>query len=183
MEREIKEYKSLNQVAKHGGVVIFGEQTDKAIPVGELRESFNLEYSAYNRSFSDLNLDNAIELYDSCVLPLFPETVMIHIGNSNDYWKDITGFEQKYIALIKHIKEATKGVRVVVVSVDDEETNRHLKNIADSTKVDFQNVMHITTSNPQNIKCVNSFLQSIGLSGYKRQVSAYDLAKIFFRYA
>ena len=47
MEREIKEYQSLNQVAKIGGVVIFGEHEDREIPVGELRESFNLEYSAY----------------------------------------------------------------------------------------------------------------------------------------
>ena len=124
MEREIKEYQSLNQVAKIGGVVIFGEHEDREIPVGELRESFNLEYSAYNRSFSDLTLDNAVELYDSCVASLSPDTVMLHIGNNGEYWKDISGFEQKYIALIKHIKEVSKGVRVVVVSVNDEETNK-----------------------------------------------------------
>ena len=183
MEREIKEYQSLNQVAKTGGVIIFGEHKDREIPVGELRESFNLEYSAYNRSFSDLTLDNAVELYDSCVASLSPDTVMLHIGNNGEYWKDISGFEQKYIALIKHIKEVSKGVRVVVVSVNDEETNRHLKNIADSAKVDYQNVLHITKTNPQSIRCVNSFLQTIGLGHLKRQTSAYDLAKIFFRYA
>ena len=180
MEREIKEYQSLNQIAKIGGVVIFGEHEDREIPVGELRESFNLEYSAYNRSFSDLTLDNAVELYDSCVASLSPDTVMLHIGNNGEYWKDISGFEQKYIALIKHIKETSKGVRVVVVSVNDEETNRHLKNIADSTRTEYQSILHSSLWNPQSIKSVNSFVQSMGIFGSKRKVSAYDLAKIFF---
>ena len=183
MEKEIKEYKSLNKIAANGGLVVFGEKADKEIPVGELKDSFNLDYSAYNRSFSDLTLDNAIALYDECVLPLSPDTVLLHIGNNGEYWKDIAGFEQKYIALIKHIKEKTKNIRVVVVSVDDEETNRHLKNISDSTHVEYQNILHTTAWNPQSIKGVNSFLQSIGLYSYKRKVSAYDLAKIFFCYA
>ena len=107
----------------------------------------------------------------------------MHIGNNGEYWKDIAGFEQNYIALIKHIKEKTKNIRVVVVSVNDEETNRHLKNISDSTHVEYQNILHTTAWNPQSIKGVNSFLQSIGLYSYKRKVSAYDLAKIFFCYA
>ena len=56
MEREIQEYKRLNSIASTGGIVIFGANTDREIPVGELKESFNLEYSAYNRSFSNLSI-------------------------------------------------------------------------------------------------------------------------------
>ena len=183
MEREIQEYKRLNSIASTGGIVIFGANTDREIPVGELKESFNLEYSAYNRSFSDLSIDNAIELYDTCVLPLQPDTVMIHIGENKEYWKNISDFEQKYIALIRHIKETDKKIRIVVVSVKDDETNRHLKNIADSMRVEYQDIAQAAVWNPQAIKDVHSFLQSIGLYGYKRTVrtvSAYDLTKIFF---
>lgn len=183
MEKEIRDYQRLNTIAEKGGVVIFGEKEDKEIPVGELKQSFNLDYSAYNRSVSELNLDNAIELYDECVLPLLPDTVMIHIGNNKDYWKDIAGFEQKYITLVNHIKKVSKNVRVVIVSVEDVETNRHLKNIADSTRAEFQNVIRTTVWNLQTIKGITSFVQSIGLFGCKRKVSSYDLAKIFFCYA
>ena len=52
MEKEIKEYKSLNKIAANGGLVVFGEKADKEIPVAELKDSFNLDYSAYNRSFA-----------------------------------------------------------------------------------------------------------------------------------
>ena len=55
--------------------------------------------------------------------------------------------------------------------------------ISDSTHVEFQNILHATAWNPGSMKGVNSFLQSIGLYSYKRKVSAYDLAKIFFCYA
>ena len=44
MEKEIKEYQRLNTIAEKGGVVIFGEKEDKEIPVGELKQSFNLDY-------------------------------------------------------------------------------------------------------------------------------------------
>ena len=96
---------------------------------------------------------------------------------------DITDIEQKYIALIRHIKETDKKIRIVVVSVKDDETNRHLKNIADSMRVEYQDIGQAAVWNPQAIKGVHSFLQSIGLYGYKRTVrtvSAYDLTIIFF---
>ena len=180
MEKEIRDYQRLNTIAEKGGVVFFGEKEDKEIPVGELKQSFNLDYSAYNRSFSELNLDNAIELYDSCIIPLRPDTVMIHIGGSEEYWKDIAGFEQKYILLINHIQAVSKNVRIVVISVDDEEKNRHLKNISDSTHSEFQNLLNVKMWNPCATKEVISFVQCMGFYGRNRKVSSYDLAKIFF---
>ena len=102
---------------------------------------------------------------------------------SNMAIMDITDIEQKYIALIRHIKESDKKIRIVVVSVKDDETNRHLKNIADSMRVEYQDIGQAAVWNPQAIKGVHSFLQSIGFYGYKRSVrtvSAYDLTKIFF---
>ena len=81
------------------------------------------------------------------------------------------------------IKETDKKIRIVVVSVKNDETNRHLKNIADSMRVEYQNVEQAAVWNLQAIKGVHSFLQSIGLYGYRRTVrtvSAYDLIKIFF---
>ncbi|MBO5067988.1 MAG: hypothetical protein J6C62_06260, partial [Clostridia bacterium] len=60
---------------------------------------------------------------------------------------------------------------------------RCLKNIADSMRVEYQDVAQASVWNPQAIKGVHSFLRNIGLYGYKRTVrtvSAYDLTKIFF---
>ena len=80
---EIKKYSVLNDLAEKGGTVIFGGKEDKYIPLCELRQAFELGSNYYNRSFENLSIANAAELYLSSVAPLAPETVLLHIGEND----------------------------------------------------------------------------------------------------
>ena len=184
METQIKKYRKLNEIALKGGVVIFGEGTDTEIPASELKHSFELEDPVYNRSFLALSLDDAIALYDECVAPLAPDTVLLHIGaNEEDLFEqNQTAFEQKYIALIEHIKTLNKKCRIVVVSVEGSTLNPSLKYIADSTKCEFGDLSGSKVWNPQTTKNVTSFIQSMGVRRYCKTKPVYDLLKIFFCY-
>ena len=55
-EREAEEYCRLNDFAVRNGIVLFGSTFAKEIPVGELRQAFNLDCNIYNRSFADVSV-------------------------------------------------------------------------------------------------------------------------------
>ena len=59
-ESEIKKYQRLNELAEQNGIVIFGGNTDKELPLCELRQSYNIEQKMYNRSISGLSVKDAI---------------------------------------------------------------------------------------------------------------------------
>ena len=65
-------YKSLNELANPNGIIIFGGISDLSIPLCELKQAFALDDNLYNRSFSDLSVNNAIEYYDAYVANLNP---------------------------------------------------------------------------------------------------------------
>lgn len=181
METQIKKYQKLNEIALKNGVVLFGEGLDTEIPASELKQSFELDFPIYNRSFLNLDLENAITLYDECVKTLIPDTVLLHIGTNDAtlFNENKTEFEQKYIELIEHIKSIDKKCRIVVVSVDNTEINQQLKYIADSTKCEFGDLTAIKVWNPQATKNVTSFVQAMGVRRYCKK-PVYDILKILF---
>ena len=104
---EIKKYSALNDLAEKGGTVIFGGKEDKDIPLCELRQAFELGSNYYNRSFENLSIANAAELYLSSVAPLAPETVLLHIGEN-----DLDLFENnpdKFLELYRELVELQAG--------------------------------------------------------------------------
>ncbi|MBQ8395215.1 MAG: hypothetical protein IJX49_06540 [Clostridia bacterium] len=183
METQIKKYQKLNEVALKNGVVIFGEGLDTEIPASELGQSFGLEFPVYNRSFLNLGLDDAIALYDACVKPLMPDTILLHIGANDSalFTENKAEFEKKYIALIEHIKATDKKCRIVVVSVDYTEISQQLKYIADSTQCEFGDISSVKVWNPQTTKNVVFFAEAMGVRRYCKK-PVYDLLKIFFNY-
>ena len=186
MEKQIKNYQKLNNIALKNGVVLFGESIDTEIPASELAQSFEFDYAIYNRSFLELNLDNSIAIYESCIKSLMPDTLLIHIGANdfNLFNEDKALFEQKYIALIEHIKKADKKCRIVVVSIDidNDSINQELKYIADSTKCEFGDLSTVKVWNPQATKGVTSFVQTMGVRRYCKNKPIYDILKILFCY-
>ena len=184
METQIKKYQKLNEFALKNGVVIFGEGIDTEIPASELVQSFELDCPVYNRSFLELNLENSIALYDSCIKNLIPDTVLLHIGiNDLDFFNENkVAFEQKYISLIEHIKTMDKKCRIVVVSIDNKTINQELKYIADSTKCEFVDIYSIKVWNPQATKNVTTFVQTMGVRKYCNRKPIYDILKILFTY-
>ena len=65
LEKEIKKYQSLNELAEQGGIIIFGGTEDKEIPLCELKQAFELKSNLYNRSITNLSVDSAVEVYDA----------------------------------------------------------------------------------------------------------------------
>ena len=119
MDCEVKKYKKLNELAEQNGIVIFGGKEDVHIPLGELRQAFSVESKMYNRSINNLSIKNAITVFDECVAPLAPETVLIHIGDADlsFFTENSTEFDNQYRELITHIRTQNKKCRIAVVSL------------------------------------------------------------------
>lgn len=187
---EIEKYERLNQIAQSKGIVIFGGSDDTDIPLCELRQAFDIEENMYNRSFHELSIEHAIKAYDSCVAPISPETVFIHIGKYDIelLHKNPNLFDSKYLELIEHIRAENKTCRIAVVSMknyyndpDIAEMNRHLKFIADSEKCEYGDIATRKVWNPQATRDAASFVRNIGfVRPLKSARPIYDLIRILF---
>lgn len=187
---EIEKYERLNQIAQSKGIVIFGGSDDTDIPLCELRQAFDIEENMYNRSFHELSIEHAIEAYDSCVAPISPETVFIHIGKYDIelLHKNPNLFDSKYLELIEHIRAENKTCRIAVISMknyyndpDIAEMNRHLKFIADSEKCEYGDIATRKVWNPQATRDAASFVRNIGfVRPLKSARPIYDLIRILF---
>lgn len=178
----VAEYKKLNEIALPLGVVIFGEGKDTEIPASEIKASFELDYPVYNRSFSDLNLDNAFSLYCECISMLLPDAVFLHLGENDKelFDSDETSFELKYLELLKKIKLLNRKTRIIVISVDNERINKRLKYIADSAKCEYGDISNMNAWNFKRTKSVLNFVQNIGAERFYKEKPVYDLMKILF---
>ena len=105
LQDEINIHKSLNKIAESNGIVIFGGGEDKDIPIGELRQAFAIESKLYNRSITGLSAENAVELFDECVAPLAPDTILLHVGVADlGVFRQLpSAFDNAYRTLISHI--------------------------------------------------------------------------------
>lgn len=191
-DKELKKYASLNELAKPNGIVIFGGSEDKRIPLCELKQAFSLEPELYNRSISNLSIKDSITYYDTCVAPLNPETILLHIGeNDLEYFEEASAdFDQKYRALISHLKAKAPKCRIAIISLknpkDDAniaKMNLHLKYIAESEQCEYGDITSRRVWNPKETMDVVSFVYSIGfVHPLKHKRPIYDLVKILFCY-
>ena len=189
-ESEIKKYQKLNNLAQANGIVIFGGKEDTNIPLCEIRQAFNVEENMYNRSFTDLSIEDAISVYDNCVSSISPETVFIHIGDCDiDMLKvNPAEFDNKYRELIKHIRTQNKKCRIAVVSLrsydcnpEIADVNKHLKYIADSERCEFGDISKRHVWNPKSSMDAASFVRTIGLvRTLKVQRPLHDLIRMLF---
>jgi hypothetical protein len=191
-ESEIKKYITLNELAEQGGIVIFGCSEDKNIPTCEIRQAFSVESKIYNRSFNNLSITEAVSIYEKVVAPLNPETLLIHIGEADIrfFSENPAVFDNKYIELIKVIKEQNNKCRISIVSLknyDNEpqltKLNQHLKYIADSEKCEYSDISAKKIWNPKASIDNASFLYSIGfVHSLKNKHPLCDLVKMMFCY-
>jgi len=191
-EAEIKSYTKLNELAEQGGIVIFGCGVDKEIPTCEIRQAFAVESKVYNRSFSNLSVNDALSVYKETVAALSPETVLLHIGETDmDFFAESSAeFDNKYRELIGYIKSQNKKCRIAIVSLKNhdsdpqlEEINKHLKYIADSEQCEYGDIATKKVWNPKATIDAVSFVYSIGfVHPLKNKRPLYDLVKSFFCY-
>lgn len=191
-EEKIAKYKALNHFAEADGTVIFGTNSDVDIPLGELKQAFALSGSIYNRSFSELSVADAAKIYSECIAELFPDTVLVHIGDADvcDFDGNETAFKENYRALIATIREKNKGCRIVIVALKNygndttvAEINNLLEKIADSEKCDFEDISAKRAWNVKESSEIASFIYNIGFIrplNIKRPI--YNLVRILFCY-
>ena len=191
-EAEIKNYVKLNDLAEQGGIVIFGSGSDKNIPTGELRQAFAVESKVYNRSFESISVKDALSVYKETVAALSPETVLLHIGETDmDFFAESPAeFDNKYRELIGYIKSQNKKCRIAIISLRNhdsdpqiEEINKHLKYIADSEQCEYGDISARKVWNPKASMDAASFVYSIGfVRPLKNKRPLYDLVKMLFCY-
>lgn len=191
-KNEVKKYQALNKLAEQNGIVILGGTEDMEIPLCELKQAFDLESNLYNRSVTDLSVNTAAEVYDTYIANLCPESMILHIGAADleAFEQDAASFDEKYRALIKHIKAANQKCNIAVISLKNPEgtsaiteLNRHLKTIAESEQCEYGDIASKRVWNPKETKDVISFVYSLGfVRPLKHKRSLYDLIKILFCY-
>ena len=189
---DLHKYTVLNELAEKNGIVVFGGSEDMYVPLGELKQAFDIESKMYNRSISNLSVNNAIAAYDACVAPLSPETVLLHIGNADlaVFAEAPAAFDQKYRELIAHIRSLDKRCRIAIISLKNydndpviSDLNTHLKYIADSERCEYANISEKRVWNPKGTMEAISFVHSMSFMRpltSKRPV--YDLARMIFCY-
>lgn len=193
MENELRTYRCLNALARTGGVVVFGGEEDRNIPLCELKQAFDLRYDLYDRSVTGLSVENAIGIYDDCIAPLAPEDVYLHIGRADRelFSQDTAAFDRKLSLLLRHIKSRDKKCRVAVISLKDHgadpviwEMNKHLAAVAGSERCRFCDISGQRVWDPQQMRDVISFLHSTGsVRSLDRNCPRYGLVEILFCYA
>ena len=191
-ESEIKNYTKLNELAEQGGIVIFGCGVDKDIPTCEIRQAFAVESKIYNRSFERVSVKGALSIYKETVAALSPETVLLHIGETDIefFAENSAEFDNKYRELIGYIKSQNKKCRIAIISLRNydndsqiEEINKHLKYIADSEQCEYGDISAKMVWNPKASMEVASFVYSIGfVHPLKNKRPLHDLVKILFCY-
>ena len=191
-EAEIKNYTKLNELAEKGGIVIFGCGVDKDIPTCEIRQAFAVESKIYNRSFESVSVNGALSIYKETVAALSPETVLLHIGETDIefFAENSAEFDNKYRELIGYIKSQNKKCRIAIISLRNydcdsqiEEINKHLKYIADSEQCEYGDISAKMVWNPKASMEVASFVYSIGfVHPLKNKRPLYDLVKMLFCY-
>lgn len=192
MEKTIKTYQSLNKLAAAGSTVIFGDTEDRLIPLGELKDSFDLQDIYYNRSLPGLCLDNAIDLYNRCVATLAPQELYLHIGSADKtlFCDHAAQFDLKYSQLVGHIRSTNKKCNIAIISLKNPDAdpvitqmNKHLAAIAQNEGCAFCDISKMQVWNPQQTKEVVSFLYSIGfVRPLKQKHPLQEIAKILFCY-
>lgn len=154
-ERELKGYRTLNEISNTNGVVLFGSTFAKEIPVGELKQSFEVSGDIYNRSISDLSVFDAENLVDDCVNALCPKKVLVQLGETDleRGFHTVDDIVSAYERLIGRIKKDNKHCKIVVVSVclnSPSELNRRLEALAKKMHCTFADITRSTASeNPQ----------------------------------
>ena len=191
-ESEIKNYTKLNELAEQGGIVIFGCGVDKEIPTCEIRQALAVEPKVYNRSFESISVKDALSVYKETVDALSPETVLLHIGETDidSFTESSAEFDHKYRELIGYIKSQNNKCRIAIVSLRNydsdpqiEKINKHLKYIADSEQCEYGDIATKKVWNPKATMDAVSFVYSIGfVHPLKNKRPIYDLVKNFFCY-
>ena len=162
-EREAEEYMKLNELAVSNGVVMMGSTFAKDIPVGELRQAFELDFNIYNRSFTDLSVFDAEPVLINCVETLAPSKIVLQLGETDleRGFKTIPEIIAEYTNVVKALKKRNRFTDIVIVSVCETgngtqpaEFNAQLEKMAKKLGCKYAD---ITSASADRMPCVKAF--------------------------
>lgn len=182
-------HKSSENSENTNAVILMGGTIDKLIPVEKLAKEFGFNFDIYNKSKDELSIKNSAEYFKSYIAPLFPEGIMIHLGDEDIslFKNDSAAFDNYYLTLIDEIKLINKNARIALLSVSNSLKdksvslmNAHIKAIAQTEKATFINLESAKLWNPEATKAASEFAYSMGLRIRK---PLKDVAEILYSYA
>ena len=160
-EREAEEYCRLNELAVRNGIVLFGSTFAKEIPVGELRQAFNLDCNIYNRSFADVSVFDAEALLIKCAESLAPSKILLQLGETDleRGYRSVPEIISAYDALVKNLRKRNRFTDIVIVSVCENsngiqpsEFNSQLENMAKKNKCRFADISNASSDRMPVVK-------------------------------
>lgn len=160
-EREVEEYCKLNEFAVKNGIVLFGSTFAKDIPVGELRQAFDLDCNIYNRSFTDVSVFDAEALLIECVESLAPSKILLQLGETDleRGYRSVPEIIAAYDSLVKSIKKRNRFTDIVIVSVCENSNdiqpsvfNSQLENLAKKNKCKFADISNAASDRMPVVK-------------------------------
>jgi len=170
-------------------VLLVGGTLDKSIPVAQLAKEFDFNFDIYNKSEAGLCLVNASEYFVDKIAPLFPEGLMLHLGDEDVslFNNDSNAFDNYYLNLIGNAKAVNPACRIALISVSNPEKNKtlslmnaHIKAISEAEKCAYINLDNAKLWNPEAAKASSDFAYSMGLRIKK---PLRDVAEILYSYA
>ena len=160
-EREAEEYCRLNEFAVRNGIVLFGSTFAKDIPVGELRQAFELDCNIYNRSFADVSVFDAEALLIKCAESLAPSKILLQLGETDleRGYKSVPEIIAAYDSLVKSIIKRNRFTDIVIVSVCENsngiqpsEFNSQLEKLAKKNKCRFADISNAASDRMPSVK-------------------------------
>lgn len=170
-------------------VILMGGSIDNEIPVEKLAKDFDFNFDIYNKSTADLSIENSLEYFKANIAPLFPEGIILHLGDEDIslFKKDSAAFDNYYLSLIDEIKAVNKNARIALLSVNSSSNdkiislmNAHINAIAQTEKATFINIENAKLWNPEATKAASDFAYTMGLRIRK---PLKDVAEILYSYA
>ena len=128
-------YKGINEISMKGEIVIFGSTYMAGFPFYELTNRCNLENAVYNRSITDLTINEAKEILQDCVLSLKPSKVFLDLGEEDSDRSDAIC---KYNEIVNIIRKELPRTKLYLICLTDESAyaNNFNKNIISLCKKD-----------------------------------------------
>lgn len=160
-ENECRHYHKLNEIVRYNGAVLFGSTFAKNIPVSELKQSFELDCNIYNRSIPGLSVFDAASVIKDCVLDLYPDKVLIQLGET-DLEQGNASMDEiiaEYENVLIQMKKSMNSSQIVIISVCEEnealpsrEFNKKLEKMAARNKCRFADISAAEESDTPDVK-------------------------------
>lgn len=170
MEERIKQYETLNQISRQGGIAFLGSSYFADMNMEELAADSGIGAPLYNRSLENLRIDEAKRVLTSCLGGLAPSRIFINIGESDlaSHDFEMQEFLNRFEWLLLNLHRNYRGSRLYVVSVISKrknaaELNEHLKSLSKNLGCTFIDVAPVEHD---SLACVQIFNR---LKPYMRQ--------------